>query len=333
MTAGIEWLSSSPWLVFSLTAPFLWGLVNIIDVYFVRGVYRDELDGTIISGLFQMVPWIAIFFLFDFDPTPMWGTDTAWLGIDQALWYNVAGGVSFTVAYYFYFKALFNHSDAALLQIMWSLTVLVVPLLTFLWWGETLPLLKYAGIGIVFAGAIAFSLQSTLRLRTAGRYVAIMLGAVLAMASGMVLEDRGYALLALRGLDGWEGFLVGFLGFSLGAAGGAAFFALASRRNPWPMIRQYAAVFLLIEGLSFLGTVASQRAISLAPSVSYVAAIETLGPIFITALSAMLLLAAGAATRRNAAFIQQMCRDQLQGWPVKTVAALAIAAGVYIISS
>ena len=320
------------WLVVSFAAPALWALVNIIDVYFVKGIYLDELDGTIISGLFQMVPWLVLGFFFRADTAGAFFAGGVWPWFAPEAWLGFAGGLFFTAAFYFYFKALFSHSDAALLQIMWSLTIVVVPALSFFLWGETLPIIKYAGMGIVLVGAVTFTLSKTLQLRASGRYVAIMMCAVFLLSLGMVCEDRAYTLLADKGL-GDQAFLAGFLLFSLGAFAGGILFALFFRRNPWPLLKKYAAVFVVIEGVSFLGTLASQRAISLSPSVSFVAAVETMVPAFIALYSVLIMLFAVRLFGKSARALPQMYREQLAGWPVKLCATLAMAAGVYIISS
>lgn len=51
---------SSKWLFMAFAAPMLWALVNIIDVYFCKEVYRDDFTATAISQIFQIIPWIAV---------------------------------------------------------------------------------------------------------------------------------------------------------------------------------------------------------------------------------------------------------------------------------
>jgi hypothetical protein len=48
------------WLLVAFLAPFFWALVNIVDVYFVDGIYKDDIDGIIIFGLFQIIPSILL---------------------------------------------------------------------------------------------------------------------------------------------------------------------------------------------------------------------------------------------------------------------------------
>ena len=38
--------------------------INVVDAYFVKRVYRDEFDGVVISGIFQLLPIIFLISFF-----------------------------------------------------------------------------------------------------------------------------------------------------------------------------------------------------------------------------------------------------------------------------
>lgn len=148
----------------------------------------------------------------------------------------------------------------------------------------------------------------------------------------MVFEDKVYSDLSARGL-GDQGFLIGFLGFTLGAFLAGVFFALAKKRNPFPLIKRFALIFLLFEGISFLGNLASQRAIDIAPSVSYVATIETFVPVFILIDSLLILFIFWLILKKKTSIMKRIYQEQLDGIWIKALATVIMAIGVYIISN
>lgn len=322
------------WMLVSFLAPMFWAAVNVVDVYFVGKVYRDELDGTIISGLFQIIPFsiLALFFL-KISPNQFVsiGGNNGLFWIDPTILLALLGGFLFASSFYFYFKALFKHNDVAFLQIIWGLTIIAVPLLTFLFWGEKLSALKYVGMGITLLGATLLSANKKLREKFSWRYLWIIVWAVIILSLSMVFEDKVYAVLSARGL-GDQGFLVGFLSFSLGAFLAGVFFALAKRRNPLPLIKRYAPIFVLFEGISFFGNLASQKAIDIAPSVSFVATIETFVPVFILAYSLLILFVFSLILRKKTKTTSWIYQEQTDGIWIKVLATAVMAIGVYIIS-
>lgn len=324
--------AGSHWLIIALMAPMFWSLVNIIDVYFVDGIYKDELDGTIISGLFQMVPWLILIFLvnIDFPSIINFKTPGNTWGSSNILVLSFIGGTIYILGIYFYFKALFHYNDAPFLQILANLTVIVVPILSFLIFREKLPLFRYTGMALTFIGAIMLSFSPHLRKKFSIKYFKIMLGAVFLLSLSMILEDRAYNLLGES--YGKQGFWVGFLFFNLGAFVGASLLAFYFRRNPFPTIRKYYKIFFLGEGLYFFGTLSFQRAIDAAPSVSYVAVIETFGPVFIMFYSLIIIFLSSIVFRGRSETLKRIYSEQIGGIWVKVFATVIMAAGVYIIS-
>ncbi|MDD5750167.1 MAG: EamA family transporter [Candidatus Pacebacteria bacterium] len=312
------------WLILAFLAPMFWALVNIIDVYFVGNVYKDALDGTIIAGLFQILPWTILIFFLKVNPGRL-------VNINQTLFISLLGGFLFASSFYFYFRALFSHNDAALLQIIWGLTIIVVPVLSFLFWGERLSLYKYSGMAIILSGATMLSMSKGLKAKIEKSYLLMMSGGIVFLSLSMVFENRAYANLAARGL-GNQGFLIGFLFFSIGAFLAGIFFAIVGKRNPWPLIKKYLKILLLLEGISFLGNFASQGAISMAPSVSYVAAVETFLPAFIVLFSLLILFYFTYIAKKQGQIVKKIYQEQVGGLWVKIIATIIMAVGVYIIS-
>ncbi len=319
------------WLLIAFLAPMFWALVNIIDVYFVDDIYKNEIEGTIIFGLFQVIPSIFLFFFVKKDIlTSLVGFQSGGFVINDALLLAVLGGFLFTSAFYFYFKALFNQNDVALLQVLWNLSVVVIPIMTFLFFRDTLPIYAYAGMAITLIGATLISSSKKLKTKFSSKYLSIMAGAVLLLSLSMVIEERVYSNLSAMGF-GNQGFLTGFLFFSIGSFLGGIFFIFLGKNNPTKLIKKYYKIFLIAEGLTFLGTMASQRAIDISPSVSYVATVETFVPVFVLFFSAIMIVIAKYIINKKE-LIKRIYNEQLDGVGIKVLATVIMAIGIYIIS-
>lgn len=316
--------SENHWIFVAFLAPMFWALVNIIDVYFVDGIYSDALDGVIISGLFQIIPLSVIFFVADFP-----ASSVAIFGSSGILTLSFAGGIFYTTAFYFYFKALFDHNDVSMLQILWSLTVIAVPTLSFFIFGEVLPIFKYIGMAIALLGATMLSFNAKLRSAFSLRYFRIMIGAVLFLSLSMIFEERAYGLLGEA--YGEHGFWLGFFFFSLGSFAAGLLFSVGFGRNPLPLIQKYYKIFLLGEGIYFLGNLSSQRALDIAPSASFVAVVETFVPVFVLIYSLLILFFFSHVSKNGSEVMRRIYGEQMNGIRIKILATIIMAAGVYMI--
>lgn len=306
------------WLLIAFITPFLWALVNIIDVYFVDSVYEDEYDGAMISGAFQIVPWLLV--PIGIIPFSFPGTHAASLA--------VLGGIFFLLAFFFYFRALFSRNDVALIQVLWNLSVPLVPFLAWIFLGERLDVVHYTGIVIAFGGAMLLSFDPKIRSYGFVSMTGVMMAAVFFLSLSMVIEEWAYTVAG----DFWSVFLL----FSLGATItgiGLSFLdkkgGLERFRHIGGLSRKYFLVFLSAETLALLGTLTSQRAIDLSPSVSFVAVIESLVPAFVIAVSFLLSIVLFAKNRTLAG---KLYRDQLVGLRMKVVSIALIAYGIYLIA-
>ncbi|MBU2025598.1 MAG: hypothetical protein ABIC19_04260 [Patescibacteria group bacterium] len=329
---------SGNWLVVALLAPMLWALVSVIDVYFVGGkIYKDEIDGAMISGLFQLVPAGFLFFLIRGELSLFWHETLnqgplleVVLGSEkfQAVILAFVGGFVLNLAFFFYFKALFSRNDASLVQILWNLCVVVVPLLSFLVSGEVLPAYKYAGMGIVLAGATLLSLDKTLRETVSARFLWMMAGAILFWSVAMVIQDNAYGMLENHGYRDW-GFWIGLFFFTLGGFYSGLLFLIFSMRSPLRLIRKFFPIFFAVESLAFLGIFFSQRAIDISPSVSFVATIETFVPLFVLLFSSLVVVGCRLIGKRKE--LGEIYRGQLKDIPIKILAGFVMLAGVFVI--
>lgn len=310
------------WFLLAFVAPLLWAMVALMDTYFVHGVYESPIDGAVISGLFQSLPWLLV---------PLGLIEFRFPGTAPAV-HAFAAGALFLLSFLAYFKALFVANDGALMQLLWNLAVPVVPLLAWLLIGERLESGHYLGIALAFAGLAAFGFDPRAQTRLGARIALTMLAAIVTLALSMVASKQAYRLAASD-----DAFWSLFLLFCAGASAAALalltmrgrLHASAQARRILHLGRRYFVLFLLAETLSLVGTLASQGAISLAPAVSFVAVIESLVPVFVMAAS---LLLAAWFRRAGRATLATAYGAQFANPGRKTLALAMIASGIYVIA-
>lgn len=309
----------SHWLFVAFLAPFFWALVNIIDVYFVSGVYEDEWDGIIISSLFQSLPWLL----------PLFGLVSFSYPGFQAFMLAFFGGSFLTVAFFFYFKTLFTSNDAVVIGALWNLSVPLVPFLAWLLIDEQLTARNYAGVLLAFVGATVFVFHEKLKTNQFGKVSLLMSGAILFLSLSMVVQSAVYQLIE-------DDFWTGFLSFSVGACSTGLLLLLCDRKSLREraahlsgIVKTYFFIFFLAESLNLLAVLSSQRAIDLSPAVSFVAVIESMVPVFVLFLSLLLATIFLVFDRSKMLTIY---REQLVGFRVKMLACCIIAIGIYLIS-
>ena len=304
------------WFLIAFIAPFLWALVNIIDVYFAKEVYQDEYDGAIVSGFFQVIPWLLVPFI-----------GLAIPGINIVM-LAILGGLFFCAAMFFYFKAIFTTGDVSLLQIFWNLTALVVPVITFFVLSERLSNFQYAGILTTFAGATLLSFHRGIRENNFKRFLVLMSGAILFLSFSMVTADIVYSR---------TDFFSGFLFFALGYFIGSLFILNINKKKStkylYRLCKEYFVWFFVIEAINLAAIIFSQRAISISPSVSFVAVIESFIPAFILLLSLSMLVILSILPFKKQKVIKLIYQDQIAGSTHKIAAILIMAYGIYLISS
>lgn len=303
------------WLLISFVAPFLWALVNLIDVYFSKEVYQDEYDGAIVSGFFQVVPWLTVPFVGVIFPDA--GT----------MLLAIAGGLFFCAAMFFYFKAIFATWDASLLQIFWNLTAILVPILTFFILREKLTNFQYLGILTTFIGATLLSFHRGIRRNNFKRFLLIMSGAIFFLSISMIVQDVVYSKTEFFG---------GLLFFALGYFIGSLFILNINKKKSakylFLLSRKYFFWFVGIESINLAAIIFSQRAISISPSVSFVAVIESFVPAFILLLSLVIFVAFSLFPFGNKSTIRLIYKEQIVGMVSKIAAVLIMAFGIYLLN-
>lgn len=313
------------WLLVAFIAPTLWAITNIIDVYFVESIYRDEYDGAIISGLFQILPWIFVpiglisFALSEYQAAPLF-----------------FAGFFYITALFFFFRCLFRQNDASLIQILWNLNVPLTLFASWLLWQSPLHPVQYVGCALVFLGVCALTIKGQVPFAMIRSVALPVSGAIVFLTLSMLLSGYGY--------DRSTGnFFGSYLLFSLGsftAAIGLTLIRMLSRRSSQEahtvahlarLSSKYFIVFFLAELLALFGTIASQRALDLSPSVGLVATIESLTPAIIIFLSIILALTM-KVFRPDDARWGKLLQEQTFGMKAKIISTVIIAVGIYCIA-
>ncbi len=309
---------SMNWIAVALIAPVLWAVVSIIDNYFVDSIYKDEFDGIVLSALFQVAPWLLL---------PLGVLHFVTFGYDM-LW-AIGSGFFFLAGLFQYFRSLFRVNDSALMQILWSLSVPIVPFFAWIFIDEVLFPLHYLGIAIAFAGVLLFNFDIQQGAKERLRKVALpMAYAVLCMALSMVFAKKTF----LYSQDVETNFLLFCLGGIFILILVPVVDELSLRRRSqriWGLLRKYFPIFVLAEGISVVATFSSQWAIKIAPAISFVSVIESLTPVFVVLMSLALIMLVRFGKNRD---LESIYREQLTHMPVKVLATFIIAAGVFFIS-
>ena len=331
---------SSNWLIVAFLAPMSWALVNIIDVYFVEEIYRDEVDGTIISGIFQILPWIIIFPLFNINISDYFSINFGYYSSNKmqfsffmhdSLLYSLMGGLLFSLVFYFYYRALFRQNDVSLVEIFNNLSVVIIPFVAYIFFREKLSFIGYVGMGITLLGAMMLMGDSIVKKNISFSLLSTMFACALFLSLSLVFEEHAYSILNVQGLDN-SGFWAGFFFFSLGVFVGSIIFAVVHSRNILPILRKYTYVFIIAEGISFLGTLFMQRALDIGPSASFVVTIETFVPAFVLLYSIIIVCAFHISKRSEkiGQILPNLYKMQLKKLVPKILSIVIMGIGVYI---
>ena len=305
------------WLIIAFLAPFLWALVNIFDVYFVSEIYEDEYEGTVIMGLFQIIPWLLLPFI-EFNMPPL-----------SIAALSIFGGICALISMFFYFKALFHSRDITTLQVFWNLVALVVPILAFFLLAERLHGIQYLGIAVAFAGIVFLTLDKRIREKNIKRLAMIMSVAILFFSLSMIIQEKVYSQ---------ADFFSGLLFFSLGYFIAGVLFYGFRRKNVTKRLlhlnKKYFFWFIGAELVTQIGVIFSQRAIFLSPSVSFVAVIESLQPAFILIISLIIfgLFKLFFVSYKKKDILQKIFAEQIVAKKAKVLAIVVMAIGIYLIN-
>lgn len=301
------------WVLMALFAAGAWAMSSVIDVCFVsNGIYKSASDGTTVSGLFCIIPAIA-----------------SWHAVDLAgieplvVCIGVLSGIAYLLHVYFYFKALFELNDAVNAEVFNSLSVLVVPVLAFLFLGERLAWSNYLAIAITALAVVVLigfqatrlSLSAIVHLATSVLCISIMM-----VAQAWVLNHADY-LTAV-----WLYSSAAFV-LSVTVCGARR----KNRQRVSTMFRQFGAFFVTVELLEIAAVLGSQRATDKGPSVSLVALVECTLPIFVMVFSLAIALSSKRLLPTRSVAIRKALSLQTIAAPSKVASMVLIACAIFIV--
>ncbi|MEI7749607.1 MAG: hypothetical protein WCJ25_01240 [Candidatus Moraniibacteriota bacterium] len=299
------------WMLVAFIAPALWALVILADRIFGKIFFADEAEAAGVIGMLGIMPIVSIFYF----GVPQIGLETFGLAI--------SGGILFTICTFYCFRSLFVSGDATLVAVLLNVSGLTVPLFATVLLKEALAPIQYVAILIIVVVSIRLGLRNSVLENNLKHIIVPMAIAVVTVSLSMVLEGEVYRLVGFRN---------GFVCFSFGVFLGGVFFSTraflwkgkAFRLSPSDWLR-----LLLIEGTNLFAAVASQYAISIGPSVSFVATIETTQPAFVLLFS---LIALGCCKLFGGSQDNvSMFRGQLAGFRGKFFTIVLMVIGVYIL--
>lgn len=301
------------WLFISFIAPILWSFVVLLDIYFTQKAYDEAAEGSIISGFYQGIVLILLLFI-----------HYSW---PSSGWMFFIAGMCFLWACHWYLRSLIIGGDGTLAQIVWNFSIVLVPVLAWFISSERLLPIHYAGIAVVFIGGAIFAWKKDILIPDFWSIIINMIPAVLGLSLSMTIQKRAFEIS--------PDFLTGFLTFSMGIiVASVTIFAIHKQKKGLVdriigLSRRYWMSFLLGETMSVVALSASSLAIKLSPSVSFVAVVESLVPVFVMVFS---FIVARILFWKEQFEYQSMYMKQIIDVRGKLGAICIIAIGIYLVT-
>lgn len=301
----------------ALLTPAVWAIACLLDSCLIGNkIYRSPIEGTVISCLFFLLPLVFVL---------GWGgsghiAPTLNLSLSTSA---VGAGVAFLIHIFFYFRILFQINDVSGTETFVALSVLIVPLFSWLLLDEVLPSHYYAAFLLAAAGV---ALQCLPMLRRLGLSLLFnMLSCLVTVSLTMVLQAQ-----ALKDVE----FVASTISFNATCVGLSIASVVLSRKLRRLVIyiyRHFYRLLIITEFLGILALVCSHRATQMSPSVSLVALIECLLPLVIILLSLVLITLNRffpVFSNKN----QKILALQVSDLPSKTIALTLLIVAVTTVS-
>ncbi len=169
------------WILPALLAPLLWAIVNLLDDNLVRHVYKGALAGSVISGLFGLIPAILILVFARVD-----------IYIDPRLILIIStAGFLNVVSFFFYFKAL-QRADPSVVVALFALTPAILPLLAYFIVDERLSTWQIIGFSTIILASIIYSMTDVKRFKFSPALIPALIAAgifdVVSLANKFVFD-------------------------------------------------------------------------------------------------------------------------------------------------
>ena len=300
------------WLFICIVACFLYAVDNILDNIFIgRNVYVDPVTGTITTCLISSLFLIALFF------------NNININVDNfnLNMLGIVSGLLYSLYIFFSLKSLHALNDSTNIKTLLGFRVILLPFLAAFLLDENLVKHQYIGIAIAILGVLILSLSTHSRCQTT-KITSSIHCAVFLLSISMLIQKQLY--LSLDFLTGLTLFMIGRL------LGGLLFWLACDTNHSTRIIKKHFLVLLFAKMTGVSALILIQRGICLTPSVTFVAIIECLVPVFIIFLSALLIpFIKALSNNKDLISIFQIQLHQLSD---KLMATVFIITGLIVIS-
>ncbi len=304
------------WLFYAVASLICWGLVNVLDSYFIENkTYENIWDGTIVSSLYKIIGVVimgGIFF-----------TKVVEISLMGAL-LSMLGGALISAAFLFCFAAILYHNDMSLIQVVWNLSSPVVVVMGWFFLGEEFAPLAYVGMIVVFAGSFIVSFQKDSFKCNLGKLLLFLIPMVILYSASEVLMKY----VEIQKIDFEQSFPFVCLGQVLFGS-----IILIFRRNPkhiGRLIKENWYLFFSSEALELIGLFLMQLAIAKTPSIALFGVAESFMPVMVIILTGICIFLL-KIFKRGKTLERVYEENMLAGLPAKVIATAVMMVGIYLI--
>ncbi|HSA08435.1 MAG TPA: hypothetical protein P5099_03635 [Candidatus Moranbacteria bacterium] len=304
------------WLIYAVASIVCWGLVNVLDSYFIENkTYENIWDGTIVSSLYKIIGVVILGGIFF--------TKVVEISLAGAL-LSMLGGALISAAFLFCFAAILYHNDMSLIQVVWNLSSPVVVVMGWFFLGEKFAPLAYVGMIVVFAGSFIVSFQKDSFKCNLGKLLLFLIPMVILYSASEVLMKY----VEIQKIDFEQSFPFVCLGQVLFGS-----IILIFRQNPkhvGRIVKENWHLFFSSEALELIGLFLMQLAIAKTPSIALFGVVESFMPVMVVVLTGVCIFLL-KIFKRGKTLERVYEENMLAGLPAKVIATAVMMAGIYLI--
>ena len=306
------------WLIYAVASMVCYGLVNILDSYFVgNGVFKNIWDGLIVSSLFKILGVVIVGGIFF--------TKVMEISFANAL-LSMLGGALLSAAFMSNFAAILYYNDTPLVQVIWMLSSPLVVVLGWFFLGEEFGMKTYIGMGTVFLGAFVVTFSKDSFRCKLGKFALLLVPMVVLYSVSEVLMKY---VEAGRHVEFSQSFPYLCLGEVLFGA-----ILMIIRRKSTSCLKRIVTenwrLFIGAEVLELVGLFLVQLAIAKTTSISLFGVVETFMPVAVILLTGISLFFLKIFKRGN--ILTKIYEEyMLSGLSAKIIATAIMMVGVYLI--
>ncbi len=297
------------WLLFAFSGPVLWAASTHIDKYLVERYFKDS-DTAVLMVFTALIGLLMLPFIWFFEPSTLALPSVSVLVM-------IASGIFYMGAMLFYLQAI-QSAEASVVAPLFQTSTLFTFVLGYLILGETLSWTNALGVVFIIVGALALSLDASLRFRNfKTRLLLLMLLCTFVLALSTVI----FKFFAVRE-EFWSTTFWTYVGEALFGVG----ILLVPRylKQFVRLLKTNTRALLAVNGaneLINLGGGLGVRFASLLAPVALVSAISSTTTLFVFAFGVLLTI-----------FLPKLAREDLSRANLlqKGAAAILVAIGVML---